>query len=467
MRFLLYGALSAILLAACGDPIDDHIDNLMEGGETREQAFMDLLFARSYAVPPLLSALADADLPPRGRADVATVLWKIYLRDSDERIIGPLLDRLDDPEARVRRAVAWGLREMGNPDLIPEILDRLEAETNQETQFELLRAMEALDGWDVAWEQSAGNFAVRGGSNLTPEDRERFARITRDVYAEATHDSLLQQASEFLERFAVVYVMEAQQLILKADISGAELSLLQALDLKPDSIGLLLRLGKLYYLNGQEQKGLDLLEKHGLLLRIPHLSRAPAIDGDLSDPVWSEACKIDQFHKSATLMRPIPTDSRTEALIGYRDNQIYFGVVNYDETTQGLSIEYRAHDSAVWRDDCIEIFFDTNMDQRSFYQFVTNAAGATFDLQKDGPTRDDAPGWDGEMEVAARIEPTYWTLEKAIAVQSLDGVEIQPGDVWGFNLVRARIGLAAEHCQWLPTYGFTHRPDYFGMLIFD
>ena len=467
MRYLLYGTLSAILLAACGDPIDNHIDDLMEGGEAREQAFMDLLFARSYAVPPLLAALADADLPPRGRADVATVLWKIYLRDNDERIIGPLLDHLDDPEARVRRAVAWGLREMGKPDLIPEILDRLEAETNEETQLELLRAMEALDGWDVAWEQSAGNFAVQGGGNLTPEDHERFAHITRDVYAAASHDSLRQQAGEFLERFAVRYVMAAQQHILKADIGSAEQSLLQALDLKPDSIGLLLRLGKLYYLNGQQQKGLDLLEAHGLLLRIPRLSRAPAIDGDLSDPVWSEALKIDQFYKSATLMRPIPTDSRTEAFIGYRDNQIYLGVVNHEESTQGLSIEYRAHDSPVWRDDCIELFFDTNMDQRSFYQFVANAAGATFDLQKDSPSRDDAPGWDGEMDVAARIEPTYWTVEKAIAVASMDGLEIQPGDVWGFNLVRARIGLAAEHCQWLPTYGFTHRPDLFGLLTFD
>ena len=55
----------------------------VEGGEAREQAFLDLLFARSYAVPPLLAALADADLPSRGRADIATVLWKIYLRDSD------------------------------------------------------------------------------------------------------------------------------------------------------------------------------------------------------------------------------------------------------------------------------------------------------------------------------------------------------------------------------------------------
>ena len=81
--------------------------------------------------------------------------------------------------------------------------------------------------------------------NLIPADRERFALITRAIYRQASHDSLRQQAGEFLERFAMRYVREAQQQILKADITGAEASLLQALDLKPDSMSLLLRLGRL------------------------------------------------------------------------------------------------------------------------------------------------------------------------------------------------------------------------------
>jgi hypothetical protein len=58
-------------------------------------------------------------------------------------------------------------------------------------------------------------------------------------------------------------------------------------------------------------------------------------------------------------------------------------------------------------------------------------------------------------------------VEKAIPIAGFHDLQIQPGDVWGFNLVRARIGLAAEHCQWLPTYGYTHRPDFFGLLTFN
>lgn len=466
--FVLIGLHAALLvLIGCGDPIENHIAAVMEGGEAREEALLELLFAKRYAVPPLLAALEDTDLPPRGRADMAELLWKIYLRDSDTRIIDRLLDRIDDPAPQVRRAVASGLPDMGETKVIPFILERLEAETSDETQLELLRAMETLDGWSANWEGTSGNFTVQGGTNLESDERERFARITQKIYRKTAHDSLRQQAGEFLERFAGRYVQEAMQLVLKADIAGAEASLLQALDLKPDSKSLSLRLGKLYYLNGQKQKGLDLLERHGLLLRLPRLSRTPVIDGDLTDPAWDEALTIDQFYKSATLMRPIPADGRTEAFMGYRDNHIYIGVKNYEETTQGLSIDYRTHDSDVWRDDCIEIFFDTNMDQRTFYQLIANSIGATFDLHKKGEDGYDAGDWDGAQVVATRVEPTYWTVEKAIPIASFNNLSIRPGDVWGFNLVRARIGLAAEHCQWMPTYGFTHRPDFFGLLIFD
>ena len=47
--------------------------------------------------------------------------------------------------------------------------------------------------------------------NLIPADRERFALITRAIYRRASHDSLRQQAGEFLERFAMRHVQEAQQ----------------------------------------------------------------------------------------------------------------------------------------------------------------------------------------------------------------------------------------------------------------
>ena len=41
------------------------------------------------------------------------------------------------------------------------------------------------------------------------------------------------------------------------------------------------------------------------------------------------------------------------------------------------------------------------------------------------------------------------------------------GGKWGFNVARVRIGNASEYGQWVPTYGNAHRPDRFGVLLFE
>ena len=60
--FVLIGLHAALLvLIGCGDPIENHIAAVMEGGEAREEALLELLFAKRYPVPPLLAAL-DSEL---------------------------------------------------------------------------------------------------------------------------------------------------------------------------------------------------------------------------------------------------------------------------------------------------------------------------------------------------------------------------------------------------------------------
>ena len=85
-----------LVWAGCGDSIDGDISDLMAGGTARDEAYMELLFAKRYAVPALLDALENTEHPARGRADIADLLWKIYLRDSDPRIIDRLLNQIDE-----------------------------------------------------------------------------------------------------------------------------------------------------------------------------------------------------------------------------------------------------------------------------------------------------------------------------------------------------------------------------------
>ena len=119
------------------------------------------------------------------------------------------------------------------------------------------------------------------------------------------------------------------------------------------------------------------------------------------------------------------------------------------------------------RDDCVEIFLDTNHDYRSYHQLLINSLATMHDRYNDGTNRLGDKGWNGTYELAARVEPTFWTVEIEIPAAQLDGAHIQRGDVWGFNVARVRIANASEYGQWVPTYGFAHRPDRFGFLLFD
>ena len=87
---------------------------------------------------------------------------------------------------------------------------------------------------------------------------------------------------------------------------------------------------------------------------------------------------------------------------------------------------------------------------------------------------DDADGsygegrsWNADAEIAATVGDTFWVSEVAIPVAELKGAAFAPGDVWGFNVARVRIGRASEYAQWVPTYGYAERPDRFGYVVFE
>jgi hypothetical protein len=58
-------------------------------------------------------------------------------------------------------------------------------------------------------------------------------------------------------------------------------------------------------------------------------------------------------------------------------------------------------------------------------------------------------------------------MEMELPFATFGEIQIKKGDIWGFNASRVRIANAAEYNQWVPTYGFVLRPNYFGMLVFD
>ena len=149
-------------------------------------------------------------------------------------------------------------------------------------------------------------------------------------------------------------------------------------------------------------------------------------------------------------------------------NDLENAVKGYEEDTADLTALFRVRDENVYMDDCVEIFFDVNLDRRSFHQIVVNSIGTIFDIYESGERDGDEETlqWNGDHRVAVRVEPTFWILEMEVPFRSLE-VEVKRGDMWGFNAARVRIAHGGEFDQWVPTHGYSGRPERFGLLVFD
>ena len=282
----------------------------------------------------------------------------------------------------MRLGVVHVLGNIGKEELVRPLLDQVQREAEQAVQLEILKAVEILGEGKV---EGNWNFKIYGGDAFSPADRDGFVSALQKIRTEATVDTLEHLAEEFLEKMAGQLASEAEVQVVRADLEGALKLYDRALAIKPDSKNVHTSLGKFQYFNGERAKGLATLRVYGLVLQVPELAPPPVIDGHLTDPVWSQATRLDAFCQNVLPVRAIPVEGHSEFYVNYSADTIYFGLKAHEESTNGLVATHRTHDSQVWQDDGVEIYIDTDLDQRSYWGILANC-----------------------------IEPTYWSIEVAL-----------------------------------------------------
>jgi len=98
----------------------------------------------------------------------------------------------------------------------------------------------------------------------------------------------------------------------------------------------------------------------------------PALDGALDDACWQSATVLGSFVKLDASQLASPG---TEARVCWDAANLYVGVRCEEPNMKALKMQMTARDDAVWRDDCVELFLDTNLDRTSYYHFAINALG--------------------------------------------------------------------------------------------
>jgi len=147
-----------------------------------------------------------------------------------------------------------------------------------------------------------------------------------------------------------------------------------------------------------------------LTLSAGRCAQPPAIDGVLSDQAWGAAGISEVPAANGAGAMP-----RTLAMVCFDDAAIYIGVKCSQLSKAKPKAEQRDRDTGTWKDDCIELWFDTSGKAETVYQFIVNAVGSIYD-QKSGVGDAYNPDW----QQAVTAGEDAWSVEVAIPLAALE-----------------------------------------------
>lgn len=183
----------------------------------------------------------------------------------------------------------------------------------------------------------------------------------------------------------------------------------------------------------------------------------PVIDGTLDDACWDEERPAVLTHFVDLYMNDFAPVS-TSVLVAYDAQNLYIGARCEEPQMDKIRRDCHERDDPVWRDDCIEIFIDTNRDAESYVHFAINSNGAVYDERRPGDA-----SYDADITAKGSVGDAEWTVECAIPLSDLK-VQGEPGQTWGFNIGRERNPGEDKLSAWSPTYGKFLVPERFGTV---
>ena len=193
------------------------------------------------------------------------------------------------------------------------------------------------------------------------------------------------------------------------------------------------------------------------------VSSPPRLDGRLDDPCWQRLPAMDVFYeyRGYPIDRVVVSSLKTVARLGWDDRSLYMGIVLYDDMAKVRARVGNRDDVDIWRDDCVEIYFDPDSAGRFFYKLSTNSIGTRLDFT--GPIRNSA--WNPPWRVACTRSTDHWTIETRVPWVSFHRTPA-PGDLWAFDLVRfSHTTGRLRGSNWTPKAA-QGRPGLYGYLHF-
>ena len=206
--------------------------------------------------------------------------------------------------------------------------------------------------------------------------------------------------------------------------------------------------------------------KEGKVLRAARIgATSPAIDGALTDEVWTTADSAGNYVQRDPDNGAAMTEA-TRIQIAYDDRYIYIAIRCEDGTPGGIAAGLGRRDELP-STDFISVGFDPRHDHLTAYVFQTNPSAVQADLAFTDDDRDDRD-YNAVWEVRTQIDERGWTAEFRIPFSQMRfAVSPGPGQVWGFQAERS-IRRKGERGTWVAKpRGERGEVSLFGHLVFE
>ncbi|MEA3400507.1 MAG: glycoside hydrolase family 20 zincin-like fold domain-containing protein [Armatimonadota bacterium] len=208
-------------------------------------------------------------------------------------------------------------------------------------------------------------------------------------------------------------------------------------------------------------------------LRVPMVDAAPRIDGDLADAAWESAGVAGDFMVLGG--EGERAEVGTRALVCFDAEAVYIAFECQEPNIEALVTDAQEDSSAVWGDDCVEAFLDTEHERSGYVHLGVSASGAKWQerrMEARFYTTWYGTGTGGEVPMpqwtaAARVDDGAWFAELRLPFSEVGG-RPSPGVTWGASFCRTRRATGEEqNSTWSYTPGeFYAVPERFGTLAF-
>jgi hypothetical protein len=192
------------------------------------------------------------------------------------------------------------------------------------------------------------------------------------------------------------------------------------------------------------------------VIQAVYVDAPPAIDGQLDDPCWGQAARLEGFFLPG-LDQPVPEE--TIGLICVDDEAIYLAFLCHDRTPDDIVASETRRGGHIWDDDVVEVDIGPWHNHRDVYWFSVTPRGTQSERIPGGSAT--KIEWRGDWTAAAARTPDGWQAEMAIPFSIL---RYPPGqDTFGISVWR-RFAQERVWCVY-PVTGTTFDPTLAADLV--